>query len=230
MRRRFINRVIMIFIIASSAYAVSGCAEPVTASAAAAPMGVIKGPFSTTNNLAAPRSIAAGPDGGLWFTESTSAEISHISTAGTITSTTLAANSDPYAIAQGPDGNMWFTQAAVGASAIGKITPAGVVTLFTVGLTAGAQPEGITAGPDGNLWFTEFSGRRIGRISTDGSISEYLLPVSSQPLGITTGPDGRIWFTDFGANKIGAISTSGAITEYAGLQGASPDLSRGPVS
>ncbi len=33
-------------------------------------------------------------------------------------------------IVEGPDGNMWFTEASATASAIGRITPAGVITEF----------------------------------------------------------------------------------------------------
>lgn len=34
--------------------------------------------------------------------------------------------------------------------------------------TSDAEPHSIAVGPDGALWFTEFSGNKIGRISTDG--------------------------------------------------------------
>jgi hypothetical protein len=42
--------------------------------------------------------------------------------------------------------------------------------------TAGSGPNGIVAGPDGALWFTEYSGNKIGRITTGGSITEYRSP------------------------------------------------------
>jgi hypothetical protein len=70
------------------------------------------------------------------------------------------------AAAAGPDGNLWFTE-QVG-NRIGRITPAGVITEFSVGLTANSRPFGITAGPDGNLWFSEFAGNQIGRIPRPG--------------------------------------------------------------
>src|SRR6266702_311573 len=78
--------------------------------------------------------------------------------------------------------------------------------------TAGSKPEGITAGPDGNLWFTEFDGNKIGRISPDGSITEFRLPtdcgsvVYCEPSAITAGPDGNLWFTEVDGNKIGRIT------------------------
>ena len=63
--------------------------------------------------------------------------------------------------------------------------------------TAGSYPGGITAGPDGALWFTEFSGNKIGRITTAGAITEHAVPTAgSDPEDITTGPDGALWFTE----------------------------------
>lgn len=119
--------------------------------------------------------------------------------------------SEPYGITAGPDGNLWFTE--YGTSKIGKITPAGVVTEYT--LTPTAVPTGITLGPDGNLWFAESQDDKIGRITPSGVITEYPIPTpGATPYGITAGPDGNIWFTEWGALNIGKITTSGAITEY----------------
>src|SRR5260370_1449086 len=68
------------------------------------------------------------------------------------------------AITAGPDGNLWFVQ--TGGPTVGRITTAGVATIFSAGITAGAMPFGIVAGPDGNLWFTEGGISRIARITT----------------------------------------------------------------
>ncbi len=81
--------------------------------------------------------------------------------------------------------------------------------------TSGSSPYGITAGPDGALWFTEYSGNKIGRVTTSGAITEYSVPASGTgSFDITAGPDGALWFTEYSGNKIGRITTSGAITEY----------------
>jgi len=39
-------------------------------------------------------------------------------------------NSGPYDIVSGPDGNLWFTEDSE--NKIGRITPAGVITEFTI--------------------------------------------------------------------------------------------------
>ncbi|MGO9948805.1 MAG: hypothetical protein ACLPWG_18375, partial [Steroidobacteraceae bacterium] len=49
-------------------------------------------------------------------------------------------------------------------------------------------PSGITAGPDGNVWFTETGTDKIGRITTNGVISEFPLSPASGPIGIVLGP------------------------------------------
>ena len=56
---------------------------------------------------------------------------------------------------------------------------------------------------------------RIGRITPDGVIKEFPLPLAgSGPYGITPGPDGSIWFTENGGGRIGRISTGGQVTEF----------------
>jgi streptogramin lyase len=82
-------------------------------------------------------------------------------------------------------------------------------------LPLNSAPFGITAGPDGNLWFTEYSGNKIGKITTAGVVSEFALPtVNSRPYFITAGPDGNLWFTEAGSPKVGRITTAGVITEF----------------
>src|ERR1019366_8533230 len=81
--------------------------------------------------------------------------------------------------------------------------------------TALSEPSFMTIGPDGALWFTEFTGNKIGRITTAGAITECPIPTAAVgPDGITAGPDGALRVTEYNLNKIGRITTAGAITEY----------------
>jgi streptogramin lyase len=132
------------------------------------------------------------------------------------------AASGTMAIASGPDGNLWFAES--GTNKIGKITPAGVITEFS--LPVGSNAMDIAAGPDGNLWFTDKGGNSIGKITPAGAITE--LPLSSpfsNPQGITAGPDGNVWFTELrcgfcdprppnNGGTVGKITPGGAITEF----------------
>ena len=74
-----------------------------------------------------------------------------------------------------------------------------------------SQPVGIAPGPDRNLWFTESYGNKIGRITTEGAITEFLIPTAeSNPLLIAAGPDGNLWFAEGKGNNIGVIHPSTA--------------------
>jgi len=151
--------------------------------------------------------IITGPDGNLWFTESLAKKIGRITPTGKVTEFALGINAYPEVITVGPDGNLWFTL-GLSVGIIGRLTPDGQFTDFRVNNLLGG---GITAGPDGNLWFTEDGG--VGKITPQGTITEFPLPTSSMPgAAITVGPDGNLWFTEEG--KIGRITPTGKITEF----------------
>ncbi len=173
------------------------------------------------------RSITAGPDGALWFTELGANKIGRSTTMGQITEYPVpTAGSFPFDIASGPDGNVWFGE--TGGSKIGRISPKGAITEFST-LTASSQPNGITAGPDGNLWFAEGNANKIARITTAGAMTEFPVPTaSSDPDGITVGPDGNLWFTEFAADKIGFATTGGSVTEFPGTGGSPAAIVAGP--
>jgi streptogramin lyase len=179
-----------------------------------------------------PRGIAAGPSGTVWFTETgshTGSEgIGRIDASGTITEFPLPDGSVPYGIALGPDGNMWFTQLF---GRIGMITPSGTATTFPARLQN--EPLNIVSGPDGALWFTEDGiveggTGAIGRITTSGDLTEYLLPtpsgLHSGAGDITVGADGNLWFTwvtldpaqplATASHSVGRITPAGTITEF----------------
>ena len=113
---------------------------------------------------AGPNAIALGPDGNVWFTETKG--IGRITATGTVTEFSLVPNDDPSSkITAGPDGNLWFTQ--FNDDRVGRITPAGAITLYTQGITAAGSPSGIATGPDGRIWFTEFNGHRLGIVTLE---------------------------------------------------------------
>jgi virginiamycin B lyase len=70
----------------------------------------------------------------------------------------------------GSDGNLWFAVQTglddTQTGNIGRITPSGVVTEFTVPYS-GSQPSSIAGGPDGNIWFTD---------QTYSSVDRFLMP------------------------------------------------------
>jgi virginiamycin B lyase len=176
--------------------------------------------------------IVAGPDGNLWFTEGD--HIGRLTPAGTIAEYARPTHEDrPGAIVAGPDGNLWFV--AQTAKALGRITPRGVVTQFPLP-PGNSYPVGLAAGPDGAIWYTRLASLGaagsgtpdpstpglIGRMSLDGSATEFTLPAaqsSLHPRDLVAGPDGALWF-DTGAahgviagqSVIGRITTSGQVS------------------
>jgi len=64
------------------------------------------------------------------------------------------------------------------------------------------------------LWFTEPGTDRIGRITVDGTVTEFVLPAGSRPEGIAAGPDGALWFAEYGANRTGRITKGGSISHF----------------
>jgi virginiamycin B lyase len=82
----------------------------------------------------------------------------------------------------------------------------GVLTQYAVS----GQPSDITTGPDGAMWFTESPGT-VGRITTDGTITETPVAGTDQLAGITTGPDGALWFTDL-HGTIDRLTTNAVVT------------------
>jgi streptogramin lyase len=188
-----------------------------------------------------PANLAPGTDGNLWFTDSSGQYVGSITPSGAtalfaLPGPTPAGMSDTaLAIAGGADGNLWFGMLG---GQIGKISPAGNVTLFPIGDT-GTGTMGMARGPDGNLWFLEggaFTIENVDRITSAGVVTQFPIPpVSGSNLlgneitpsaGITTGADGNLWFavTDYQQcsldtcgqiiGSIGRMTTAGVVTEY----------------
>ncbi len=144
------------------------CLLALSSAPAWAKVGSIKG-FPVPTPSSGPDGITAGPDGNLWFTESSTLanKIGRITPKGTITEFSVPTpGGSPFGITAGPDGNLWFTES--GTNKIGRISTSGSFTEFPVP-TPSSDPVNITAGPPtriGTVWFTENSGNKIGKITT----------------------------------------------------------------
>ena len=67
---------------------------------------------------------------------------------------------------------------------------------------------------DDALWFTEENVGQLGRITVDGSITEYPLDPGSFPTGIAADASGKVWFTEELSNVIDRIKPKGRIKEF----------------
>lgn len=93
------------------------------------------------------------------------------------------------------------------------------------------EPSGITVAPDGSLWFAQTHNNKIGRITTDGVITQFSLPATSctpnvetgltcEPTGIAADKNGDLWFTEADADRIGRFHpATSAFTEFPLPQG-----------
>src|SRR5438874_2234370 len=101
---------------------------------------------------AQPRDITLGPDGNLWFTESSANLIGEINpsdpSAGIHNHPGSAlSGAEVFGIPSGPGGDLWFTERSN--NAIGVLNPANpdaAPTTYTTGITASSRPRGIAAG------------------------------------------------------------------------------------
>jgi streptogramin lyase len=175
--------------------------------------------------------ITSGPDGNTWFTEENNNAVGRVTPGAVITEFTAGfPTGSPRGMVTGPDGNLWVAQAG-GDGAIARVTKAGEVTEFPVP-TAG-DPNDVAVGPDGNIWYVDPVANVVGRITPEGSITEFTdgLSDAAEPTSIVKGSDGRLWFTEQATGKIGAITGAGVITEYSsGLSGSDEpaDIAAGP--
>jgi streptogramin lyase len=166
--------------------------------------------------------ITKGPDGAMWY-NGFYGSIGRVDSSGNSTFFTIPSlTSYPVSVlrnlAAGPDGNLWVTSGPQ--NAIAKLTPSGEVTQYPLPRIPDSpdtsNPNGIVAGPDGALWFTQqgYNGySQIGRITTDGVVTEYLLPYGTFPANIIVGPDGALWFSGEKKNQLGRITTDGSYTQ-----------------
>ncbi len=162
--------------------------------------------------------IATGADGNLWMAEwtynlpSCSGDIVRMTPTGkAVVYPTIGYA--PTHVTEGADGNVWFSSNACpnNPPALGRITPAGVVTEFPITTGSGGGAYGLTSGPDGDLWFT--LGTTTGKMTTQGVPTLYTGNAEGDVESeIATGPDGKLWYTD-GAG-VNSITTSGVVTEY----------------
>ena len=159
---------------------------------------------SYLTDYAYPSGLTAGPNGGLMFVEGTASNIGFATSAGSLSEVPTADGVSAGGITLGPDGNIWYTQTA---HVVKASTSGTVLSEYPISAAGG----GIITGPDGNLWFAEYKGNAIGRVTPQGTVTEFPVPTAYAPqaepalTGLTVGPDGNIWFCEFVNQKIGVL-------------------------
>ncbi len=144
--------------------------------------------------------IAAAPDGSVWVPVAvnsgdtvTATHILRVTPDGVISQLPLTISGGVSVLTAGAWNTMWFIDRS---SHVGKISLAGVVTLFTVStLSRDMPPMSLALGSDGNMWFPIGDGS-IARITPLGVVTTYKLPHTGGGIAnITAGSDAGVWFT-----------------------------------
>ena len=165
--------------------------------------------------------LTTGPDGNLWYTDFS--EVARLSPSGELTKFPLPDGvRGPASIVTGPDSALWFTESM----GIGRVSLEGAITTFQLPISPdNLHPiiaGSLVSANDGNLWFTEDNGIGIGRMSRDGTFTDFALPTADAiPSGLVLGPEGGLWFSEGLTNRgaapgnstIGRVDYSGVITE-----------------
>ncbi|HEY0396307.1 MAG TPA: hypothetical protein VGD01_17620 [Candidatus Elarobacter sp.] len=167
----------------------------------------------------APRDIAQGADGALWFAEGSDAKIGRISATGATAE--YAISSIPTRIVAGPDGALWFGEMGPGPQ-YGRIATDGSVTEFAIAASGAAavDPAGLAFGADGNLYVADAGNPAVYAVTpaTGALVRTYALATNAN--AVVTGPDNNIWVGTAGAvarirlsdGLVSAFATSGAVT------------------
>jgi streptogramin lyase len=170
--------------------------------------------FTTITANSQPNSIVAGPDGNLWFTETTGT-IGVVSLRGAMLHEYATwAGAVPENIALGADGNLYFTNYN-GGNFVGKMTPTGAVTKIATGLNP-TNWSGLVLAPDGNIWALANSTDGVARITPQGQVTLFTNGFAGNynPSAICIGPDGNLWASNAANHFIDKIGLNGQVTQY----------------
>jgi len=169
--------------------------------------------------------VTTGPDGTIWFAETTAKKLGHIIPCQTgscnVTDYGPPPNVEitfPIQLAVDHVGVVWFTDH--GRGQFGSFNPStGEWRVFGIGYCSESYdpdcpvglPNAISLDSDGMIWFSEhFSGRVAKYDPTTGSLTEYFVPATTIPYvwWMWPGPGNLVWFTAFGLGDVGYVNAS----------------------
>lgn len=182
--------------------------------------------------------LVGSPDGAAWFGEFGAESVQNVARIAADGSKTEFTPATPVftltGLLVGADGSLWYgAQTLTSPGVIGRVTLTGAVTEYPIPNGACQRTPGVlTTGADGNVWFSEYESggsvggidpcstepNRVGRITSDGSITEFVLDPNIFGYGangLLAGPDGGLWFAAGTASPaFGRISVTGDLTLY----------------
>ena len=181
----------------------------------ASPDGAIAS-FGLSTPVARLGRLAVGPDGAVWFAETTLMSVTRLlegrftrHVVGTLTAT-VPADATPFGVAVAPDGAVWATLPS--ANKLLRISPGGATTAFDVPTRRSGLGD-IAVGPNGAVYFLEITANKIGRFA-GGRFEEFTVPTAIAGLtALAVAPDGAAWFTQLRGHRLGRLH-NGTVTEF----------------
>lgn len=194
-------------------------ASPVVPAVKADTLGAMT-PYDIPGNTKDAGDIIEGADGNLWFIEVLTKNIVVMSKSGVYLNRYALPSTLTYAdsISRGHDGNIWFTvTGSSNPTRFGKITPAGVMTTYTLPTGYVGRTTNIVSGSDGYMYTGLSNGSTsntfIQKYDTNGSL---IWAKQTDIMSVEVATDyvnGVVWYA--GLNKIGNINPQGDKIEYA---------------
>jgi streptogramin lyase len=152
--------------------------------------------------------ITTGSDGNLWFGETAdNAIVKFNMTTHAFTEYVAPSLCQPAGLQKARDGNIWFACLSAAIRQVGRITKAGVITLFPGGANLASQftMQISTVAKDGQPWFDGSGDDDVFRINIpSGTVSTFSPPFQSgeRPDSIAIGPDGNLWVPTVGLHNV----------------------------
>ena len=158
-----------------------------------------------------PTTVAAGPDGTVWFTISFADAIGMIRDGKMQRLPKNRKSVEPVGLGVDAEGAAWFTDPTE--VQISRIVASGEIKSFPLG-TPISRLGRLAIAPDGGVWFAESTAFGFTRLK-DGKLTRNV-PKSAQggPYGVTVDAKGIVWGTLQGANQLVKIEPGKEITEF----------------
>ena len=162
---------------------------------------------------ATPTNLIAGITGDLWFDQSASGILGHLTSDGVIATYAIPNDFGPNsgqaaALAVGPDGSLWLSTRSRTGNAATLVHLATDGTSVSMPLDPRSNVTSLIPAADGSIWYTDSGLDAVGKLATNGQITAIPTPTDqTTPFGLTSDGSRGFWYVA-GASKFGHVVTN----------------------